>query len=435
MATADAVTLSPGWITAQRWFRAKARPVASVTAVDAIHLTDAVELRVVEVAYADGGASDRYLVPLAGGAEPDDGDGAYRTLVAAMAGGAELPGDHGRLRCDATPALAELLPSGGVAAEALDERRLRVEQTNTSVVLGERLILKLIRLVEPGISPDVEVGRFLGEVGFADTPRLVGWATYLPAAGEPCTVAILQAYASSSGDAWAQVTGMLAADDLPAATRVAGQLGGLTRRLHDALASRPDDAAFPARRATSLETAAWRSAAEGELAAAIGALGAADHDRLVAIAPAVRAAFADAFGRATGAATVSRIHGDYHLGQVLVAGVRHLVIDFEGEPARPLAQRRAPGSPLRDVAGMLRSLDYAARSGERRVVGADGWLQQARAAFIEAYGGIGPSEAALIEAFELEKACYEVRYEANNRPTWLWLPLEALERSVAAASR
>ena len=435
MATADAAALTPGWLTAQRWFRAKARPVASVTVVDAIRLTDVLELHVAEVGYLDGGASDRYLVPQADGAEPDDGDGAYRALVAAMASGTELAGRHGRLRCDATPALAELLPSGDVAAEALEERRLRVEQTNTSVVLGERLILKLIRLLEPGLSPDVEVGRFLGRVGFAETPRLAGSATYIPAAGEPCTAAILQAYAPASGDAWAQVTGMLGVGDLFGATRVAGQVGALTRRLHDALASARDDPAFPARPATTDETAAWRAAAEEQLTAATATLRGAEHDRLVAVAPAVRAAFADAFGRATGAATVSRIHGDYHLGQVLVVTGGHLVIDFEGEPARPLSERRAAASPLRDVAGMLRSLDYAARGGALPAAAADGWLAEARAAFCGAYGGIGPSEAALVDAFELEKACYEVRYEANNRPDWLWLPLEALERSVAAASR
>ena len=434
MATADAVP-SPGWLQAQRWFRAKARPIASVTAVDAIPLTDTVALRVVEVAYADGGNSDRYLVPLAGDAEPRDGEGAWRALLAATAAGAELRGTHGRLRCDATPALAELLPSGDVAAEALGERRLRVEQTNTSVVLGERLILKLIRILEPGVSPDVEIGRFLGEVGFSGTPRLAGSVTYLTASGESCTAALLQEYASTSGDAWAEVTGMLTAGNPDGATDAAGAVGALTGQLHAALASRPDDPAFPARPATSAETGAWRGAGESQLAAAIATLRGADHERLVAIAPAVRAAFADAFGRATGAATVSRIHGDYHLGQVLVAGGRHLVIDFEGEPARSLAERRAPASPLRDVAGMLRSLDYAARSGERRVSGADGWLRQARAAFLDAYGGIGPSEGALIEAFELERACYEVRYEANNRPDLVWLPLEALERSVAAASR
>ncbi|MEO5987095.1 MAG: hypothetical protein ABIW50_01630, partial [Candidatus Limnocylindria bacterium] len=109
------------------------------------------------------------------------------------------------------------------------------------------------------------------------------------------------------------------------------------------------------------------------------------------------------------------------------------VIDFEGEPARPMPERRAAASPLRDVAGLLRSLDYASRTTQRDHPGfdGDGWLAQARAVFLEAYGGIGQDQSSLLDAFELEKACYEVRYEANNRPDWLWLPLAAVERLVA----
>ncbi len=121
----------------------------------------------------------------------------------------------------------------------------------------------------------------------------------------------------------------------------------------------------------------------------------------------------------------------HHLGQLLVRPDGGFsVIDFEGEPARPLAERRQPASPLRDVAGLLRSLDYAARTAQRKAPAFDarGWLGEARRAFIDAYGAIAPSEVGLLEAFELEKACYEVRYEANNRPAWLWLPLAAVER-------
>jgi maltokinase len=157
------------------------------------------------------------------------------------------------------------------------------------------------------------------------------------------------------------------------------------------------------------------------------------HARLVTLAPRITARFADNFGSAGGEAAVSRIHGDYHLGQLLA---RHdggfSVIDFEGEPARPLAERREPSSPLRDVAGILRSLDYAARTAMagRHAEGFDveRWLAGARAAFLDGYGGIGPDRQGLLDAFELEKACYEVRYEANNRPGWLWLPLAAVER-------
>jgi maltose alpha-D-glucosyltransferase/alpha-amylase len=393
---------------------------------------------VVEAAYADGGPADRYLVPLVGSAEPADGSGAWRALVGAMADSAEIHGRHGRLRCSATPALAELLPSPHEAIDALVERRLGVEQSNTSVVLGERLILKLFRLLEPGRNPDIEIGAVLTARGFDETPALAGSATYLPAGGESCDVAILQAFVPSRGDGWSAMLGLLAHDPAAGIT-AAGEIGELTRRLHDALATHDRDPAFVPRPAATSETGAWRAAAERELAATVAALDGDQHDALVALGPSIRARFADAFGRASGAARVMRIHGDYHLGQLLATEHGFLVIDFEGEPARPLADRRAHASPMRDVAGMLRSLDYAARSAAagKHAAGFDpeGWLDQARSAFLGAYGAIGPSEAALVEAFELEKACYEVRYEANNRPAWRWLPLAAAARLAAPILR
>jgi predicted trehalose synthase len=200
--------------------------------------------------------------------------------------------------------------------------------------------------------------------------------------------------------------------------------------MHRCLASRPDAPAFPARPASVEETAQWRASAERQLELAIAAVRGADHDRLVGLAPDVRARFADAFGSATGGGSVSRIHGDYHLGQLLARPDGGFsVIDFEGEPARRLEERRRPSSPLRDVAGMLRSLDYAARTAERGSgLAADAWLRRAHAAFLGAYG---PTDGALLAAFELEKACYEVRYEAGMRPDWQWLPMAAVERLVA----
>jgi maltokinase len=160
------------------------------------------------------------------------------------------------------------------------------------------------------------------------------------------------------------------------------------------------------------------------------------HARLVALAPRITARFADSFGAATGGTRVSRIHGDLHLGQLLARPDGGFsVIDFEGEPARPLAERRAPSSPLRDVGGMLRSLDYAARTAERgrSDLDVEAWLTGARAAFLDGYGRIEPADEPLLGAFELEKACYEVRYEASNRPDWLWLPLSAVERLAAGS--
>ena len=241
---------------------------------------------------------------------------------------------------------------------------------------------------------------------------------------------MLQAFVPSTGDAWAAMLGRLA-DDPEHAVDVVARIGEVTARMHAALASRPADQTFPSRVATVAETAAWRASAERQLALAVSAVGGDAHERMVAVAPAVTARFADTFGSATGEARVTRIHGDYHLGQLLArTDGGFSVIDFEGEPARPLHERRAPSSPLRDVAGMLRSLDYAARTAERTSAAfdAEAWLAEARAAFIGAYGGIGPAAVGLLEAFELEKACYEVRYESSNRPDWLWLPLAAVER-------
>jgi len=422
--------MTPEELRAQRWFRSKQRAIAAVTEVDRAALGTRMALAVLEVAYADGGAPDRYLRPLVEDREPAGGDGVWLALGMLMQSGGEVVGAHGRF---------EATPHGTAAAslEGLGERRLTVEQSNTSVVLGERLILKLYRLLERGDNPDVEVSAFLTDAGFAHTPAVAGALEYLDDGGGRSAAAMLQAFVPSHGDAWAAMLAALAADP-GAATRIASEVGDLTRRLHDALASRPDQPHFPVRPATVVEAAEWRASAERQLAQAVTAVGGASHDSLVQIAPRITARFADTFGAASGEARVTRVHGDYHLGQLLArTDGGYAVIDFEGEPARPIGERRAPSSPLRDVAGMLRSLDYAARTAEAgaHAIGLDGdaWLREARAAFLDAYGGIGHHEQGLLDAFELEKACYEVRYEANNRPDWLWLPLSAVERLARAA--
>lgn len=432
------MTFAPEWLVRQRWFRAKQRPVARVLEADRAPLGDNRWLLILAVRYADGG-EDRYLVPaIDDGArwrEPREGDGAWRAMVRCVSDDTQIPAQGGSFRFQATPALATLVPSGAEAADGLDERGLGVEQTNTSIVLGERLILKVYRLLEPGENPDLEVSAFLTEVGFAATPALAGAAHFVPADGsEPSAAAMLQAFLPSRGDGWRQMLACLATD-LDAATGYAARIGEVTSALHRALASRPERPSFPARPATLHEAASWRADAERELADAVAALSGAQRERLVRLGPSIRARFADAFGSAGPSAPVTRIHGDYHLGQLLATPDRgFVVIDFEGEPARPLAERRRPSSPLRDLAGMLRSLDYAAWTAERgaHVTGfdADRWLAEARRAFLDAYDATGRDEG-LLRAFELEKACYEVRYEASNRPDWIWLPLEALARLSA----
>ncbi|HYI66899.1 MAG TPA: phosphotransferase [Candidatus Limnocylindrales bacterium] len=421
--------LDPSSLARQRWFRAKQRPIATVTQADHAAL-DRVDLRVLEVAYADGGAHDHYLMPVVDGREPQDGEGAWTAIVRAIAGNVELRSERGHFSCSRTDAFAELLPSAEQAVDALGERRLRVEQSNTSVVIGERLILKLYRLLEPGDNPDLEVSAFLTDAGFADTPAVAGSMAYAADGEEPAAAAMLQAFVPSTGDAWAAMLHALD-DDPRRGIQIAVTLGGVTAAMHAALASRPDHPSFPARAATVAETAAWRASAERQLAQAVTAVGGNAHERLVELAPQVRERFADTFGSASSEARVSRIHGDYHLGQLLArTDGRFSIIDFEGEPARPLAERRLPASPLRDVAGMLRSLDYAARTAanDDPSLDVEGWLTEARTAFVGAYGGIEATHAGLVQAFELEKACYEVRYEASNRPEWLWLPLAAVER-------
>jgi maltokinase len=409
--------VAPEWLATQRWFRSKQRPISAVAQVDRVALGPGA-LVVVEVAFADGGASERYQVPMVGDREPADGEGLWQAIAAAVTHGWTAP-----------PFVAASI--GAPPRVGGGERRLGVEQSNTSVVLGDRLILKLYRLLEPGDNPDLEIGAFLTDAGFADTPAVAGALAYAPDDREPAAAAMLQAFVPSRGDAWAVMLQILAT--APAeAVAVAADVARVTARMHVALASRPDDPAFPARPATVVETAGWRASAEWQLALAIDALSGSEQARLVEVGPAVRARFADAFGAATASAPVSRIHGDYHLGQLLArTDGGFSVIDFEGEPARPLAERRKPSSPMRDVAGMLRSLDYAARTAERdHGLDAEGWLADAREAFLGAYGGIGASDGALLAAFELEKACYEVRYEAASRPAWLWLPLAAVERLV-----
>jgi maltokinase len=242
---------------------------------------------------------------------------------------------------------------------------------------------------------------------------------------------MLQQLVPSTGDGWRWALERLVAGPDGPVEALAGvaQIGRLTAEMHAALISRPEAPGFPSRLATHDELTAWTGSAQRQLSAALAVLDREGRRRLATLAPRIAKRFAAISGAVT--ARVSRIHGDYHLGQLLRTPGGFTVIDFEGEPARTLAERVAPASPLRDVAGMLRSLDYAAHASvaQGSVAGArSGWLSAARATFLEGYGGIGRQEAPLLAAFELEKACYEVVYEADNRPEWTWLPLDALER-------
>ena len=432
MASGD--ELDAAWLASRRWFRSKTRPLQSVTVEDAAPLGEAGELLVLSAAFTDGGR-ERYLVPAVatahGHQEVTEGDGLWRAMVASIADGLRIASRHGTFVMEPGPALEQLLPGGRSEADGLDERGLGVEQSNTSIRVGDGLMLKIYRLLEPGINPEVELLELLTERGFGHAPLAAGSASYLADEAEPAAAAVLQSLVPARGDAWAWMLDRLASppDGPVEAVAAAAQIGGITDQLHATLQSQPNRPGFPSRPASEDERDEWDTSARGQLDAALSAVDGEARAQLSRLAPGIRAAF-DAIGAASSAWT-SRIHGDYHLGQLLTTDAGFVVTDFEGEPARPLAERRKPASPLRDVAGMLRSLDYAARTAEqaKRDFEPDPWLEDARAAFLAAYGDV--NDPALLRALELEKACYEVRYEANFRPGWVPLPLGAIERLVA----
>jgi len=319
---------------------------------------------------------------------------------------------------------------------------LGVEQSNTSVSWGERSILKLFRRVLPGLNPDLEVHRALRSVNSNEVAALQG-AVEGTFDGEPFTLAMLQDFAANSADGWsmalASVRDLLAEADLRA-DEVGGDFAGEASRLGETVAVVHDEL----RRAL------------GETSRDARELAAVWHERLGAtvaevpvLAPyvdGIRATYDAVAGLAEGMPT-QRVHGDLHLGQTLRTPRGWLLIDFEGEPAAPLAERVRPDSALRDVAGMLRSFDYAAfhqilarepaafddaAHDSQLTWRANEWAERNRGAFCEGYAlqsGTDPrDQRALLRAFELDKAVYELLYETRSRPAWAPIPLASIAR-------
>ncbi|MEV4740944.1 phosphotransferase [Streptomyces sp. NPDC049555] len=334
----------------------------------------------------------------------------------------------------------------------LAPRLIGAEQSNSSAVYGERFILKLFRRVGPGVNPDLELPRALARAGCARVPAPVAWfeaavdgagsggagsggttlsGTAPDGAAEPMTLGVLQPYLAGSTDGWRLALDSLAGTALTGPAGPAGfaaearALGAAVGEVHLALAE-------------ALPTVVLRRPQLEHLAAAMSQRLDAAAEAVPALRP-YHAALRETYellpdlGRAGRTWCAQRIHGDLHLGQVLrtAADGRWSLIDFEGEPARPLAERRRPQPVARDIAGMLRSFDYAAAVG-----GADGgdWATGARTAFCEGYAAVhhDPGEdAGLLRAHEIDKAVYEVLYEARHRPDWLPVPLAAVRRLAA----
>jgi predicted trehalose synthase len=416
-----------GWIAGQRWFGAKSRRIVATEVEDGPRIAGAT-LHLVRLGLDDG-STHTYAVPLRHGAALADAfdDPAFcRALLDLMRDGGRAGSERGALVGRPSTAFPADLPA------ALGVRRLTGEQSNTSVVFGDRLIVKHFRRLVRGVNPELEMSRYLTErAGFAHTPRLAGALEWVAADGGAATFAIAHALVPGASDGWRWLLARLQQGD--AAARALRVLGRRTAELHLALARETDDPAFAAETITPADVAAWTAGVQAQLDAARAALGGRLPDGVPARVDGA------GLGGLLGAAKI-RHHGDFHLGQTLTVGDGEdfFVIDFEGEPLRPLEERRRKHTPLRDVAGMLRSLGYAAASAGAPA----GWEEQARAAFLEGYRGAAgrapflPAEpAALPRALallELEKAAYEVVYEANNRPDWLAIPARGLERAARA---
>ena len=452
------------FLIGRRWFAAKSRGIDVVTVLDWTVLEPEGPL-VIVLLEVDG---DRYHLPVTiarqagpGGAIARLGADAVvvdahedprfgRRLLAAIAASRSILGLAGRFHFRPTPGWA--FPPD---PDALAVRPLSGEQSNTSVVIGPGLLLKSLRRPQPGINPDLEITRFLTtRTAFRQVPRLAGWVEYDGADG-PATLGIVQELVENTGDGWKHVTttlqGGAGALD-PELIEDARRLGATTAGLHVALASDPSDPDFRPEPITADDVERWAAAVIRDLEASDLASALAQCPPFLEEAPRSVAHARAMLEPLTGTVKI-RTHGDYHLGQVLKTRDGFVIIDFEGEPARPLAERRLKHSALRDVAGMLRSLDYAAHAvaftrpeAERAsaLAALAAWETRARRAFLEGYrtaidrsaAPLAPaSEAALhraCAAFELEKACYELRYELNNRPDWTAIPLAGITRILSA---
>ncbi|MFN3931530.1 MAG: maltose alpha-D-glucosyltransferase [Brevundimonas sp.] len=479
----------PEYIAQRRWFQSKDHEIADIriNAIDALPGSDG-EALFVELDVNAGDTVDRYALPLAVAWEDEPNHpfeaplalarvrrgrrvglltDAFASpmlahaLVRGLKTGAESAlADGGRLVCRPTAAVTDLeLP------EDAEIEWPAAEQTNSTMIVGRQAVIKLFRRLTPGVHPEAEMNRALTERGFSGSPALLGEVIRYEADGTAWTVAIIQAYVQNQGDGWAWTLDQLRrvidegatpfgrddASTFEPYAAFARTLGLRIGQMHAALASPDEDPAFAPETADKALTAAWADQARTEIGEALDLLARTElshenrtlADAVIAERDLLTASVDRLLKDAVGAPS-TRVHGDLHLGQVLVAGADVQIIDFEGEPRKTIAQRTAKASPLRDLAGVLRSFDYAAALASRTSLVAGGgdaevraqgllqrFRQEARAALLEGYaegGGdaVPPVNEGLLAVFTLEKAAYEIAYEAANRPDWIGVPLQGL---------
>jgi maltokinase len=457
--------LLEAWLPRQRWFAGKGRAFGVVAISAAGILTERPwrsDIWLVQVRYADDGTTDTYQVPLVRRPEPADQvahvlvgetpDPDYggvswwydalhdKEVTGAWLANTETGRDEGSLRFTAGPG-HERLP--------LDASSLPIanEQSNTSLVYDDAAILKVFRRLYPGRNPDIEVHEALTGLpnGARHVAKLLGYVSgeWPGGGGEWADFAMVQEFFRTATDGWElakiSVRDLYAEGDLHA-SEVGGDFAGEAFRLGQATAEVHADLAEALPTGVLDPDGLTRVAGrmEQRLDAALDVV--AD---LGPYAAGLRRAFHELAVHRAGV-PVQRVHGDYHLGQVLRTSHRWVVLDFEGEPAKPLSERTGLDSPVRDLAGMLRSFDYAARNmlsdhpfEPHLNYRADEWATRNRDAFLDGYadaGGADPREdPGLLRAYEADKAVYEAVYEARNRPSWLAIPLASLARLTEGA--
>jgi maltose alpha-D-glucosyltransferase/alpha-amylase len=489
-------TVAPTFLAARRWYAAKGARLDRVKVEDFTILRDGVDGRfVLPILGVDlaGDTQQTYFTPLVA-EEEDDNDNKLAYAIAKLRRAAQT----GILYdADASPAFGAAMltalrdgvvlktnkggkvvfsPSPSLAAEQpvpmADVQRMGVEQSNSSFNLASRFALKIYRRLQEGVNPEIEIGRFLTEVAaFKNTPPLFGVVEYIDPEGRSTALAVLQGFVRGQGDAWRwtidalkrlleDVTLVPAEAEAPKPLSFSAyvphtqRLGQRTAELHKALATPTDDEAFaaePFTHADLLEAAADMREMADRAFAHLNHLGDRTNDVARALAERLMARREECFALIAAlsvepvGAVKTRIHGDYHLGQVLVVKDDVIIIDFEGEPSRPLAQRRAKSSPLRDVAGMLRSFAYAVAAAKRDLTQRlpetsasklNEELLQFSRIFVDTYMKTAKGSAIWIEDqptrqrlllfFVLSKAFYEINYEASNRPDWIDIPIEGV---------
>ena len=479
----------PPYLAKRRWFAAKDKALKSARITQAFRIGARREMAMVTVEASHSAGTESYLLPL--GIAWDDEVSVslpqqlalarvrrgrrtgyltdafalaefFHELLSCLRSRAELESSSGKLVFRPTDGFAgiDLEPGPPV-------RWLGAEQSNSSVIIDHKAIVKLFRRVAPGEHPEAEMSRELTARGFANGAPLFGEIIQIDTAGSQQVLAVIQGYIAGEGDAWEWTLAFLhrAVDDMArqdaAAHDALAQYDGFAQRLgqrlgemHHILAQPTEHEAFMPVAAGKEQLTRWRQRIGGRIATALDGLrqrldsldesDRALADGILARDDALKAAVARLIRKAAGA-PLHRIHGDFHLGQVLVASGDAVIIDFEGEPAQPLAERRAKDSGWRDVAGILRSLDYALMARLRGGVAsregyealAERFRTQIPRTLLGAYRNAtgtqvdGPEaarDAALLDLFLIEKAAYEVTYEVSNRPDWLGVPLGGLAR-------